>query len=172
MAANGVSLARSGRMRPRACVVRRRARAVFGVSKGIGRTRPHRVSESQPYLDWMEEFNRSQKGCVRGKCHQASQAMVAAFPELRLVAGLVYQELGWGGNQHWWCVAPDGSIVDPTADQFALIGRYEALDPGSMATKNRIPSGVCMWCGMPTYHGKSVCSDDCEALVIADLNAQ
>lgn len=57
----------------------------------------------------------------RGKCKEMSEALVAADPSLTLVRGHYY-DADWGPQQHWWCVAPDGTIIDPTKDQFPSKG--------------------------------------------------
>src|ERR1035437_1692819 len=49
---------------------------------------------------------------VRARCDEFTQGFVEKFPHLKRVAGFV------GGNEHWWCVDLDGTVVDPTAEQF------------------------------------------------------
>ncbi len=53
---------------------------------------------------------------LQGLCHEASLAMSLAFPELNVVYGEAYTNTGI--VYHWWCKAPDGTIVDPTKRQF------------------------------------------------------
>lgn len=93
-----------------------------------------------------------------GRCKPATDAMLQAFPELRQVRG-TYLDAVWGERTHWWLVAPDGRVVDPTAAQFPTKGRglYEELKPG-----DPVPSGVCMDCGDTVYDGATFCSDACE----------
>jgi hypothetical protein len=57
----------------------------------------------------------------RGKCKPLSEQAVAADPTLRLVRGH-YHCPDWGPQAHWWCERPDGTIVDPTVDQFPTKG--------------------------------------------------
>lgn len=106
---------------------------------------------------------------VRGKCAAATLAMAAAFPELRRAGGIV--EVEWPGavppirkEQHWWCVARDGSIVDPTISQFALPPTsvdYEEIDIADPAARERMPTGRCLNCGKDTYLGRDVCNQEC-----------
>lgn len=57
----------------------------------------------------------------RGKCKEMSEALIAADPTLILVRGHYYDPL-WGEQPHWWCKKPDGTVVDPTKDQFPSKG--------------------------------------------------
>lgn len=65
----------------------------------------------------------------RGKCKEMSEKLCAADPSLRLVRGWYYDP-HWGQQGHWWCVRTDGTIVDPTKDQFPSRGSglYEEFD--------------------------------------------
>jgi hypothetical protein len=63
----------------------------------------------------------------RGKCKQMSEAAVAADPTLTLVRGHYYCPV-WGEQAHWWCKKQDGTIVDPTKDQFPSKGRGEYVE--------------------------------------------
>lgn len=66
---------------------------------------------------------------LRGKCHEMAADACRQDPTLTLVRGF-YHCPTWGKQQHWWAARPDGSIVDPTADQFPSkgAGRYEPFD--------------------------------------------
>jgi hypothetical protein len=86
--------------------------------------------------------------------------MVKAFPELRVACGFCL--CTWGKDQHWWCVAPDGTVVDPTKSQFHAVFGYEEVDPNDPATRNRVPSGVCMDCGDAVFNGNTFCCHECE----------
>ena len=57
----------------------------------------------------------------RGKCKEMAEAAILANPALRLVRGYYLCPL-WGKQAHWWCVSPDGTIVDPTVKQFPTKG--------------------------------------------------
>lgn len=58
----------------------------------------------------------------RGKCKQFSEAAVAADPTLRLAKGWYVCPV-WGREEHWWTVRADGSIFDPTKDQYPSRGQ-------------------------------------------------
>lgn len=63
----------------------------------------------------------------RGKCKVMSEALVAADPTLTLVRGHYICHL-WGEQAHWWTKKPDGTIVDPTKDQFPSRGAGEYIE--------------------------------------------
>lgn len=118
-----------------------------------------------PYHEWIESYvSRQPEGFVRGKCLQACSEMRLQFPELRLAAGFAH--VTWGREEHWWCVAPDGSVVDPTKSQFqfGMVLRYEELDLNDPKTRDLVPVGKCMNCGDETYTSSlaaCMCSDSC-----------
>jgi hypothetical protein len=58
----------------------------------------------------------------RGRCKELSEAACAADPTLTLVRGHYFCPLWNTDEQHWWCVKPDGTIVDPTREQFPSKG--------------------------------------------------
>lgn len=66
----------------------------------------------------------------RGKCRQASEALVEADPTLRLVRGWYTCPIWQSREMHWWTVRQDGTIVDPTKDQFPSkgLGEYEEFE--------------------------------------------
>jgi hypothetical protein len=79
----------------------------------------------------------------RGRCKEICGSLILVFPSLRLVRGH-YDCYAWRTKeQHWWCVTPDGVIVDPTSSQFGCkgLGDYEEFD-GTIA---------CAQCGK-TFH--------------------
>ena len=65
----------------------------------------------------------------RGKCKEMSEALIADDPSLELVRGY-YLCPWWGEQPHWWVKRRDGSILDPTKDQFPSkgSGRYIEFD--------------------------------------------
>lgn len=101
----------------------------------------------------------------RGKCKELSEAAVAADPTLRLVRGWYHCPM-WGKQGHWWCVKPDGTIVDPSVAQFPTRGAaavYEEYD-------NHID---CEQCGKRVHEEDAYldghhafCSDICYARCI------
>ena len=102
-----------------------------------------------------------------GTCAKATQDLVAKFPDLRRVRGHYYCQY-WGEREHWWCVAPDGTIVDPTASQFPSLGggKYIEWQEGEEE-----PIGRCINCGGYVFTSKNndmdhnfcstVCADQC-----------
>jgi hypothetical protein len=107
---------------------------------------------------WIDE---NVTGNGYGKCAEASEAMLAAFPELKRVRGHYYCMI-WGERAHWWLVATDGSIVDPTSAQFPTKGNgvYVELAPDA-----KEPKGMCPNCGELFYEsdGGGCCSPRCHA---------
>lgn len=100
-------------------------------------------------------------GDVTGKCAEATTSMVQMFPELRRVRGFYCCPL-WGRREHWWLVAPDGSIVDPTVRQFpgGGLGDYQEWTEGDFE-----PVGKCINCGEYVYQegiGGVLCNEACE----------
>jgi hypothetical protein len=87
----------------------------------------------------------------RGKCRLESEKMKSRFPELRVTAGYFYDPF-WGKQAHWWCVAPDGTILDPTVCQFPS---GEIGEPGNdwyeEVPESDRPLGRCMDCGADVY---------------------
>ena len=65
---------------------------------------------------------------LRGKCKEMSQELIKNDPALTLVRGW-YDCPVWGEQQHWWTVKPDGTITDPTKDQFPSGGIKEFYRP-------------------------------------------
>lgn len=99
-----------------------------------------------------------------GRCKQASEAMQATFPELRIAKGHVHCD--WGQRSHWWLVTADGEIVDPTATQFRAIFSYEEWQPN-----DKVRVGKCMDCGDEIWEAvaaldavprRSFCNAACE----------
>jgi hypothetical protein len=107
----------------------------------------------QKYLDWIA----ANIAKAYGECAEATDRMAAAFPELTRVRGHYYCPI-WGERAHWWLVAPDGSIVDPTASQFPSggMGQYEAWDESRPE-----PTGMCPNCGGECFDGNYCCSESC-----------
>lgn len=65
----------------------------------------------------------------RGRCKELSEAAVAADSTLTLVRGH-YHCPYWGKQAHWWTVRADGSVYDPSVQQFPSlgIGEYEPFN--------------------------------------------
>lgn len=96
-------------------------------------------------------------------CREITLAMQEVFPELTRVRGHYYCPYT-GERPHWWLVAPDGTIVDPTADQFPSKGSgvYVPWDESQPE-----PTGRCPNCGEYCYDGRELCSESCHRAYVA-----
>lgn len=72
------------------------------------------------YQEWTEHFTKHWDD-GDGLCYYATAALMRSFPELEARYGMVTLR-GQEDDHHWWCIAPDGTVVDPTASQFDLCG--------------------------------------------------
>ena len=104
-----------------------------------------------------QEWIKNQNSDVFGACKARTEEMVAAFPELKRVRGHYY-DIVWGERMHWWCVDPDGNIIDPTARQFPTKGKG-AYVPWKEGAEE--PTGICPNCGEYCYEGTTCCSEKC-----------
>lgn len=120
----------------------------------------------KPYDEWIKTNYPTRLEAV-GMCGTATRRMCEAFPELARVAGWL------SGRDHWWCVTPDGSIVDPTRVQYDFDGGdYRVFQPG-----DEVRVGKCMNCGEDIYRSvdclegarEIICSDECHASYSAYL---
>ena len=75
----------------------------------------------------MSESDQDDYAKYRGKCKEMSDALIIADLSLTLVRGHYYDTV-WSEQPHWWCRKPDGTIVDPTKDQFPSRGRGEYVE--------------------------------------------
>lgn len=105
------------------------------------------------YGDWMEAHAPAHPA---GQCRAASAAMAAAFPELRVARGHYRPWAGPRDYPHWWCVAPDGTVVDPTAAQFDGVGPGDYVEHTGPE-----PTGRCPHCGEYAYGGQTFCTSTC-----------
>jgi hypothetical protein len=66
----------------------------------------------------------------RGRCKELSQAACVLDPTLKLVRGHYACPIWNTVEPHWWCTRPDGSIHDPSKDQFPSkgMGHYKPFD--------------------------------------------
>jgi hypothetical protein len=101
-------------------------------------------------------------GSASCNCGTFTRQMAQRFPELTRVPGFYLAPGGASHGEHWWLEAPDGSIVDPTADQWPSCGTgtYVRYDP----TKHLLPKGTCPYCGTSVMSraGNHPCSLDCD----------
>jgi len=58
----------------------------------------------------------------RGKCKEYCDAAVAADSTLTLVRGHYWWPVWDRNEEHWWTTRPDGTIYDPTVEQFPSLG--------------------------------------------------
>lgn len=125
----------------------------------------------QKYADWIKE-NYPTKDSAFCACATATAQMVSAFPELKRERGHVYLALS-GERTHWWCVAPDSVIIDPTAHQWdEPILQYE---PYVVDEELGEPIGKCMECGELCYEkvpgaSSCCCCHECAAALNEDYN--
>jgi hypothetical protein len=135
------------------------------------------ASPASQWIAWIERYVASQPHrFVRGKCKEAVEQMHQDFPELRKACGFVHWAIPSRPiqDQHWWCVSPEGIVVDPTAEQFrhsVSEPRYEELDMNSVEDRARIPIGKCMGCGEATYPtspAHNFCSELCADAVMEE----
>lgn len=116
------------------------------------------------YEAWIKTFLENNN--PRNLCHYATNLMVQEFQELKRERGYVLVENVYGvqvTDQHWWCVAEDGSIVDPTATQYFKVLEYE---PYSEEKHGPLPVGKCPDCGgliYPDNEHKGFCNEECRA---------
>lgn len=98
----------------------------------------------------------------RGKCKEMSEALVAEDPSLRLAKGFYYAA-GWGPQGHWWCVKPDGTIVDPTKLQFPCEGRghYEEIDENTVTQCAACDNAVTEKTAHYAHANELYCSYEC-----------
>jgi len=132
---------------------------------------PDRCSLSElKYVLWVEmNYPSSQSAYLQ--CAEATERMVEEFPELKRVRGLASvkepYDLPPTKTPHWWCVTPDGTIIDPTAHQYPTeIESYEEADESKGP-----PTGKCPNCGSLCYEGNYLCSDKCNDEYMAYLNS-
>jgi hypothetical protein len=141
---------------------------------------------AQRYQDWIDIYVAKQPQSegwpyLYGTCSIATKMMVEAFPgELRRVAGFANE------REHFWCVTWNGEVVDPTVKQFfrneaeyRMLGGSSAIEYREFKPGDEVRVGKCMNCGTPIYAPverlddpkprRSVCSDQCEDDLIAEL---
>jgi len=125
------------------------------------------------YRVWIQEYE-ARCGALLGRCAKATGEMVCVFPELRRASG--YALTLWGRRAHWWCVAPDGEIIDPTENQFPLpVAEYIEWRPG-----DEVCVGKCMNCGEEIWRAvqsldgerATICGEMCRAVLDREFNVR
>jgi len=101
-----------------------------------------------------------------GTCQKVTKTMANDFPELKRVRGHYDCPL-WGERAHWWLIALDGTIVDPTLSQFPTGGAGAEYVEWVEGTKE--PTGMCPNCGGYCYDGSYCCTDKCHREFVASL---
>jgi hypothetical protein len=119
------------------------------------------------YKQWIDDWLLSHSSIAA--CSSATWDMMRTFPELRRVRGHYYCTI-WGPREHWWLIATDGSVVDPTAEQFPSRGTGEYVELDYFRDTSLDPTGKCPNCGGTCYGGADFCDDDCANDFINDLN--
>jgi len=122
------------------------------------------------YNSWIQD-NYPDPQSARLQCLEATEKMVSVFPELKRVRGLAAvkepHDFPPTRTPHWWCVTPEGSIVDPTAHQYPThIISYSESDESKGP-----PTGKCPNCGDLCYDGGYLCSDKCDKEYMDYLNS-
>lgn len=102
----------------------------------------------------------------RGMCNSWTLKFVEKFPHLKRVAGFACNPKNQDdsltpGTEHWWCVDTDGTIVDPTAEQFIVDVKYIELD----RVRHHVKIGRCIICGWDIYGTvdkgpRSICDEE------------
>ena len=113
------------------------------------------------YQDWINQHYPTSLS-TRLKCKVISHRMVTEFPELKVVRGQIEVEEPCGlpptKTQHWWCISPEGEVIDPTSHQYPTrILTYQPVDESKGE-----PTGKCMNCGDICYNGSQFCKRKCE----------
>lgn len=100
----------------------------------------------------------------RGRCREMAEAAVRADPTLILVRGRYICPI-WNEQNHWWTIRSDGTIFDPTKDQFPSKGIGEYVPFNGIVN--------CSQCGREgeekefSYEGNyAFCSDTCHMLFV------
>ena len=112
---------------------------------------------NEKYKEWILNYNHLNPDTY-GMCREATQQFSNDFPELKRVRGHVESALSSKLLPHWWCVDPNGNIIDPTAKQFDYITRYIELDKSQPE-----PTGKCPNCGEYCYDNDFTCCESCES---------
>ena len=112
------------------------------------------------YADWIT-VNVEDDGY--GQCKEVSRKMAEVFPELKRIRGHYYC-WAWGERAHWWLADANGTIIDPTAQQFPSKGKGEYVPWPEGALE---PTGMCPNCGDPCYDGNTCCSESCANAYVA-----
>lgn len=116
--------------------------------------------ERSHYAPWMRD-TISRADLVRHKCQQFCEKFVQKFPHLSRQPGFV------GSSEHWWLIDSDGTIVDPTGEQFGNVPktRYIRYNPH----RHKVHLFNCRDCGTEVFdlienadnYIDGFCSEEC-----------
>lgn len=110
---------------------------------------------------------------LRGTCERAARELANRDTKLRVVRGHFLCPY-WGEQAHWWCEDQDGTIIDPTVQQFpshAFVTKdnYHEWD-GSLSCANCGKVGIQDESWTITGNGHyAVCSYTCHGQLIGVL---
>lgn len=131
------------------------------------------IEEQRQYYHASDRASVTRSQVVRAKCQSFTKRFVERFPHLTRIAGFYgAPEDVWLNDpdeqcyrtEHFWCVDVNGTIVDPTVEQFIRKDMaYTVLDP----LKHKIQIGRCIECGEYIYGlrsegNKCICSPECQ----------
>jgi hypothetical protein len=110
-----------------------------------------------PYFAWMNAKNKGNDPL--NKCAEWTKEMQEAFPELQRVRGHVILNSGME-RPHWWLTAPDGTILDPTSNQFcgSYYGGQWIVGYLPFDESKGEPKGKCMVCSADSWYESAACS--------------
>lgn len=89
--------------------------------KNAGRRTPCHRERGRRKLSLVSAERESDYGKYRGRCKEMADDAFAHDQSLTVVCGWYICPF-WGKQAHWWCVRPDGTIVDPSVKQFPTAG--------------------------------------------------
>lgn len=120
------------------------------------------------YADWIASHVLDDP---TGQCLFWCEIMQDVFPELMLARGHAQPPVPIPGRPqgyaHWWLVAENGAIVDPTAGQYPWALTYVPYDASASE-----PTGRCHECGGYAYDYAALCSAACARAYVAQMTAR
>lgn len=116
--------------------------------------RAHLVAEARSKYHESQRDSLPEATIVKARCAEFSKAFVERFPELRIERGWVksitLDHKDYKGQEHHWCVGPNGEVIDPTLNQFGFWSQhvvYTIFNP----EVDEIYIGKCCNCGTEIY---------------------
>lgn len=114
------------------------------------------IAEERSYYHASQRDKLTDQDICRHKCVGFTEKLAKLHPELTLQAGFVhfktFADQGFKGSEHWWCLTPEGQIIDPSVAQFGEVTEanplvYTPFNPDT----HKIIIGKCMNCGWEIY---------------------